>query len=131
MFTIDNLYQKELENFYKIKQLVKEMDAINTNYVGQYEEKAKQILKLVGGIRQLQELEELLSNETEGDFYREILEEKNTAHEMEIFCSCCGNACFGEKYPEIVFSDEEKTICEECSINYEEIDGKIKLRTDF
>lgn len=46
-------------------------------------------------------------------------------------CAACGKECFDNKYPEVVFRDKENCICEECSIDYEEIDGKIQYRKDL
>lgn len=46
-------------------------------------------------------------------------------------CTSCGKKCYDEKYPEVVFKDSNSYICEECSIDYEEIDGKIRLRDDI
>lgn len=45
-----------------------------------------------------------------------------------MICTLCGIECFDNQYPEIVFKDENNCICEECSIDYEEVNGKIKLR---
>lgn len=46
-------------------------------------------------------------------------------------CSCCGQTCYESKYPEIVFSNKDLVICEECSIDYEQLqDGTIVERTD-
>lgn len=44
-------------------------------------------------------------------------------------CTSCGKECFNEQYPEVVFKNENNCICEECSIDYEELsDGVIQLR---
>lgn len=43
-------------------------------------------------------------------------------------CTACGQVCFKDECPEIVFKDEKNCICEECSIDYEEVNGKIQLR---
>lgn len=43
-------------------------------------------------------------------------------------CTSCNKRVYGNKYPEIVFSDKSHIICEDCSIDYEEINGKIQLR---
>jgi hypothetical protein len=46
-------------------------------------------------------------------------------------CSCCGEECFEDRYPEIVFVDNEGiVICENCSINFEEEDNGIVVRND-
>ena len=45
-------------------------------------------------------------------------------------CACCGKECYNDKYPEVVFKDAISVICEECSIDYEEIDGQIRKRED-
>lgn len=42
-----------------------------------------------------------------------------------MFCTSCGKECFDNQYPEVVFKNENNYICEECSIDYEEIKGKI------
>ena len=46
-------------------------------------------------------------------------------------CTACGKECFDEQYPEVVFIDEHNIICEECSIDYEVIDGKVHVRHDL
>lgn len=33
-------------------------------------------------------------------------------------CTACGQECFNNKYPEVVFRDDNNCICEECSIYY-------------
>jgi hypothetical protein len=43
-------------------------------------------------------------------------------------CQDCNRECFQDKYPEVVFRDECHCICEDCSIDYEEVKGKIQLR---
>ncbi len=43
-------------------------------------------------------------------------------------CSCCGEECFENEYPEIVFTDNEHCICENCSIDFEMEDGVIVAR---
>lgn len=46
-------------------------------------------------------------------------------------CTACGQDCFEDYYPEIVFKNEKNCICEECSIDYEENnDGEIYLREE-
>lgn len=46
-------------------------------------------------------------------------------------CTSCGQECFDEHSPEVVFKDDNNCICEECSIDYEEVDGVIQLRKDI
>lgn len=46
-------------------------------------------------------------------------------------CTVCGQNCFDDQYPEVVFKDKEKCICEECSIDYEEVNRKIQRRQDI
>lgn len=48
-------------------------------------------------------------------------------------CTVCGQECFEEQYPEVVFSYEEYCVCEECSIDYEEdkTTGRIHYRNDL
>lgn len=46
-------------------------------------------------------------------------------------CTSCGGECFDGEYPEVVFKDEEKCICEECSIDYEDVNGKVQFRQDL
>ena len=48
-----------------------------------------------------------------------------------MYCTACGFECHNDKYPEVVFKDEESCICEECSIDYEEVDGKVQLRQEI
>jgi len=44
-------------------------------------------------------------------------------------CTSCGKECYEEQYPEVVFQNETNCICEECSIDYEELEnGIIHLR---
>jgi len=43
-------------------------------------------------------------------------------------CTSCNKECFDNKYPEIVFKDDNNFICEDCSIDFEEIDGNIYKR---
>jgi len=47
-------------------------------------------------------------------------------------CTNCGQTCYMEKYPEVVFINKKENIyiCEECSINYEEINGVIQERKE-
>jgi len=45
-----------------------------------------------------------------------------------MICTSCGNECHANKYPEFIFIDKDNCICEECSIDWEEINGKIQLR---
>lgn len=46
------------------------------------------------------------------------------------YCTVCGGRCYESKSPEIVFRTEEDIICENCSIDYEEVDGKVVKRKD-
>jgi len=47
-------------------------------------------------------------------------------------CTACGNECFEDEiYPQAVFWNDEKCICEECSIDFEEINGVIQFRQDL
>lgn len=46
-------------------------------------------------------------------------------------CTCCGKECYNDNYPEIVFKDDKNIICEECSIDYTEVNGKIQKRKDI
>ncbi len=46
-----------------------------------------------------------------------------------IICYNCGEDCFNNQYPEIIFKDDDRCICENCSIDYEEINGKIEYRS--
>jgi uncharacterized Zn ribbon protein len=46
-------------------------------------------------------------------------------------CTSCNQECFENQSPEIVFRDKENCICEECSIDYEEVNEKIQLREDL
>jgi shikimate kinase len=43
-------------------------------------------------------------------------------------CTSCGQECFENESPEVVFKDEKNCICENCSIDYEEVNGEIRLR---
>jgi hypothetical protein len=46
-------------------------------------------------------------------------------------CTSCGKECFDHKYhPEVVFSDKDNCICEECSIDYEVVKGIISKREE-
>ena len=46
-------------------------------------------------------------------------------------CTSCGKECYEEQYPEVVFQNETHCICEECSIDYEELEnGIIQLREE-
>lgn len=49
----------------------------------------------------------------------------------KLTCTSCGKECFENDYPEIVFRDENNCICEECSIDYDEVDGIVQLREDI
>ena len=47
-------------------------------------------------------------------------------------CTACGNECFEDViYPQAVFWDDKKCICEECSIDFEEVNGVIQFRKDL
>jgi len=47
-------------------------------------------------------------------------------------CTACGNECFEDEiYPQAVFWDDKKCICEECSIDFEEFDGVVQFRQDL
>ena len=54
-------------------------------------------------------------------------------------CTACGNECFEDdglvdpvKYPTICFEGNGKLICEECSIDYEDGEGKgVRFRDDL
>jgi len=46
-------------------------------------------------------------------------------------CTACGNKCFDDIYPQVVFQDEKKCICEECSLDFEQIDGVVQFRKDL
>jgi len=49
-------------------------------------------------------------------------------HGIEQVCTECGGACFDNSYPEVVFSDSENRICENCSIDFEEVEGRLQRR---
>jgi hypothetical protein len=46
-------------------------------------------------------------------------------------CTSCGQECFAEQYPEVVFQDENNCICEKCSLDYEDVNGNIQYRQDL
>ncbi len=46
-------------------------------------------------------------------------------------CTVCGQECYNEEFPEVVFIDENNCICEECSIDYEEVNGVVRVREDI
>lgn len=46
-------------------------------------------------------------------------------------CTVCNQECFLDSYPEVVFTDDTHCICEECSVDFEEIDGYIFERDGF
>lgn len=46
-------------------------------------------------------------------------------------CTACGQECFEETNPEVVFQDEKKCICSECSIDFEEVNGVVQFRQDL
>ena len=60
-----------------------------------------------------------------------IKADKTTSIKETKKCTVCGQECYDDEFPEVVFIDEESCICEECSIDYEEINGKIRLRKDI
>ena len=43
-------------------------------------------------------------------------------------CTNCGQECFDDASPEVVFSDKKNIICEECSIDFEMIGDKVVKR---
>ncbi len=53
----------------------------------------------------------------------------NTNNTSTLNCTVCGNVCHSDSYPEIVFKDKDNCICENCSIDYEEVDGKVQKRS--
>ena len=46
----------------------------------------------------------------------------------KIKCTNCGQECFDDVSPEVVFSDKKNIICEECSIDFEMIGDKVVER---
>lgn len=50
--------------------------------------------------------------------------------EEPAYCTVCGGRCYENQSPEVVFRTEEDVICENCSIDYEEVDGKVVKRKD-
>lgn len=51
-------------------------------------------------------------------------------------CTVCGQECSpihktSRYVPEVIFIDEHNIICEECSIDYEEVNGKLQPRRDL
>jgi hypothetical protein len=50
---------------------------------------------------------------------------------IKMKCTDCGQICYNNKSPEVVFKDKDNCICEECSIDYEEVDGKVQYREDL
>ena len=46
-------------------------------------------------------------------------------------CTECGQECFDEQFPQVVFLDESNCVCEQCSIDYEEVNGKVQYRQDL
>lgn len=41
------------------------------------------------------------------------------------YCTVCGGKCYESQSPEVVFKTETDIICENCSIDYEEIEGNV------
>lgn len=68
--------------------------------------------------------------ENEADYYIDF-----PKGELKINCTVCGQECFDDDgiYPQVVFSDENYCVCEECSIDYEEdkTTGRIHYRNDL
>jgi len=52
-------------------------------------------------------------------------------HYFHIKCTVCGKECYNDKSPEIVFWDYRHCICENCSIDFEEVNGKVQYRSDL
>ena len=51
---------------------------------------------------------------------------------IKMKCTACGNECFEDAiYPQAVFWDDKKCVCEECSPDYEEVNGVIQFRQDL
>jgi len=51
---------------------------------------------------------------------------------IKMKCTACGNECFEDAiYPQAVFWDDKKCICEECSIDFDQIDGVVQFRQDL
>jgi len=46
-------------------------------------------------------------------------------------CTVCLRECFNAEYPEVVFKDDNYCVCEDCSIDYEQVDGKVQFRKDL
>jgi hypothetical protein len=47
-----------------------------------------------------------------------------------MICTNCGKECFDNESPEKVFKDLYNCICEDCSIDYVEIDGRVQKREE-
>ena len=46
-------------------------------------------------------------------------------------CQDCEKECFEDKYPRVIFKDDYHCVCEKCSHNYEERNGRIILKESF
>jgi len=47
-------------------------------------------------------------------------------------CTACGQECFEDViYPQAVFWDDKKCVCEECSIDFEDVNGVVQFRKDL
>jgi len=47
-------------------------------------------------------------------------------------CTACGQECFEDEiYPQAVFWDNKKCVCEVCSIDFEEIGDVVQFRQDL
>lgn len=53
----------------------------------------------------------------------ETTETETERQEEKAVCFHCGGECHSDRYPEVVFSGEGVHICEECSIDFEEVCG--------
>ena len=45
-------------------------------------------------------------------------------------CTNCGQECFSSD-PEVVFRDEKTIICENCSVDFEQEEGKVRYRKEI
>lgn len=45
-------------------------------------------------------------------------------------CIVCGQTCYIDKLPEIVFRRGQICICSDCSLDYENINGKLQRRRE-
>lgn len=83
-------------------------------------------------------MDDAVNYDRDADFLEKIIQ-KNTDFNMVqkggiiMKCTKCGQECFDEEYPQVVFHDDKYCICEECSIDYEENDitGKVQYRKDL